>query len=399
MARWHRPAGPSMEGMAMATERKTKKRGQNEGSIYQRADGRWVGVASVGYKNGKRARTYVYAKTRAEVAPKLAAIVRDTQQGIAPVDGRLTTEAYLARWLAERVKATTAVRTLTAYTSVVNLYLVPTLGKKKLAKLTAVDVQRTTNTLLARNLSPTTVRHALNVLRIALGQAVRWGLIHRNVADLVEPPKATRYEVHPLTTEQARELLEAIRGDRHEALYLVTMATGLRQGEAFGLRWDDVDLDTGTITVRHQLQRTNGTPTLIPPKSTRSRRTIALPAFAVPALRAHRARQNAERLAAGARWQDWKLVFTNPTGRPLTPNVTTAFARLLKAAGLPKQRFHDLRHLCASLMLAQGVHPRVVMEQLGHSQISVTMNTYSHVAPALQREAAERMDALLTGTT
>lgn len=215
----------------------------------------------------------------------------------------------------------------------------------------------------------------------------------------MEPPKAARYEVRPLTTEQARVLLEAIRGDRHEALYLVTMATGLRQGEAFGLRWDDVDLDTGTITVRHQLQRINGTPTLTAPKSARSRRTIALPAFVVPALKAHRTRQKAERLAAGVRWQDWKLVFTNPTGGPLTPNVTTAFARLLKAAGLPKQRFHDLRHLCASLMLAQGVHPRVVMEQLGHSQISVTMNTYSHVAPALQREAAERMDALLTGTT
>jgi integrase len=187
-----------------------------------------------------------------------------------------------------------------------------------------------------------------------------------------------------------------VKGDRLEALYTVALAVGLREGEAFALRWEDVDLDEGILTVRHALMRMKGRVELAEPKTPRSRRTIALPRSVVGALRAHRTMQLEERLRAGEGWQDWGLVFATTVGTPLNrSDVLQAFRRHLEGAGLPRMRFLDLRHSCASLLLAQGVHPRVVMETLGHSTINVTMNVYSHVLPSLQREAAEQMDAVL----
>jgi len=200
------------------------------------------------------------------------------------------------------------------------------------------------------------------------------------------------------TPEEARRLLDAARGDRLEALYSVALALGLRQGEALGLKWSDIDLEAGILRVRRAAQRIphQGTQ-LVEPKTVRSRRTLVTPPVVVSALRAHRSRQIVERLAAGENWAELDLVFASQLGTLADgPNVTHRFHRLLKKAGLPPMRFHDLRHACASLLLVQGVHPRVVMETLGHSQISLTMNTYSHVLPALQREAADRMQAVLS---
>jgi integrase len=240
------------------------------------------------------------------------------------------------------------------------------------------------------------VLYVRGVLRRALNEALRWGLVARNVATLVQPPRVRRYEISPLDAEQAQRLLTAIRGDRLEALFSVALAVGLRQGEALGVRWQDVDLDAGVLRVRHALQAVDGQLMLVEPKTTRSRRTIQLPSLAVGALREHRARQSVERTLAGDAWTDQDFVFTSQLGRPLHgATVTHRFQQLLAAAGLPRQRFHDLRHGCATLLLAQGVSPRVVMDVLGHSAITLTLNTYSHVVPALQTEAARRMDAAL----
>jgi integrase len=205
-----------------------------------------------------------------------------------------------------------------------------------------------------------------------------------------------RPEVKPFTPDEARLFLEVIRGDRLEALYSVALAVGLRQGEALGLRWGDIDLNSGTLRVRSALQWLYGKPHFVEPKTERSRRSIALPRVAIDALRPHRTRQFEERLIAGSSWQEHGLVFATTVGSPIHPrNLVRHFHRTLEKAGLPKKRFHDLRHTCASLLLAQGVQPRVVMEILGHSQISLTMDTYSHVIPALTREAANHMDAIL----
>ena len=185
----------------------------------------------------------------------------------------------------------------------------------------------------------------------------------------------------------------AVKGDRLEALFVLTVALGLRQGEALGLGWDALNFESGTLAVRRTLQRVDGKLTFVEPKTSRSRRTLHVPQFALAALRAHQMVQDQERAVAGSKWSEHGLVFTSSIGTPLDgPNVTHRLQRLLAAAELPRMRFHDLRHACASLLLFKGVHPRLVMETLGHSQISLTMNTYSHVVPALQREVADKMN-------
>ncbi|MDP9472177.1 MAG: site-specific integrase [Chloroflexota bacterium] len=199
--------------------------------------------------------------------------------------------------------------------------------------------------------------------------------------------------------DQARAFLAAVRGDRLEALFTVALALGLRQGEALAMRWDDVDLDAGTIRIRHTVQKINGQWHFTEPKTARSRRSISMPAASIAALRAHQLRQPDERLAAGSRWQEWGLVFPSSVGTPLDgSNVTHWLQKILARAGLPRQRFHDLHHCCASLLLAQHVPMRVVMEIPGHSQIALTMDTYSHVMPVLRHEAAGLMDAILAAT-
>lgn len=338
-----------------------------------------------------------YGSTRRAVQQKLVVALRDLQRGVTPTDDRRTTGQLLDRWLEDVAKATVRPRTFVSYSQTVRLHLKPTLGRAPLSKLSPQQVQALLNSKLASGLSPRSVGIIHAVLRRALNQAVKWDLVPRNVATLVQPPRAPRAEITPLTPEQARAFLDAVRGDRLEALYSVGLALGLRQGEVLGLAWTDVDLEAGTLRVAHALQRVNGRLELVEPKSRSSRRTIPRPATVARALRVHRSRQLEERLAAGPRWRESDLVFTTAVGTPLdSRNVTRRFQAALERAGLPQLRFHDLTHTAASLMLAQGIAPRVVMETLGHSQISLTMNTYSHVVPALQREAADRMDAVLS---
>jgi integrase len=374
-------------------------RGHNEGSIYQRQDGRWAASLHLGYANGRRVRKSFYSKTRREVQERLTKALRETQLGqAARSDDRETTAAYLSRWLDTSARQRVRPRTLHGYRQIVDNHLVPALGRIQLAKLAPSDLQAMLNAKSIAGASPQTVRNIHAVLRRAINQAVRWQLVSSNVASMVDLPRAERHEVPALSPTGARAVLDAVRGDRLEGLVTLTLLSGLRQGEALGLRWQDLDLEAGTLSVRHALQRLDGRTELVEPKTTRSRRNLPLSPALVAALREHRKRQLSERLWAGSRWQEADYVFTTRIGTPLDGTDTTKrFQALLAAAGVPRMRFHDLRHGAASLLLAQGVHPRVVMEQLGHSQISLTMNTYSHVVPELQREAVTKLDALLSG--
>jgi integrase len=286
----------------------------------------------------------------------------------------------------------------------VRLYISPALGPHRLAKLAPQQVQSFINGQMKKGLSPRTAQLSLVILRHALEQATKWGLIGRNVAKLVDSPQVRRFEIKPLNPEQARSLLEAARGERFGALYSVALALGLRQGEALGLRWNDVDLDSRTLSIRQTLERVGGKRFGVPgklvfvePKTDRSRRTITMPESIVKALRLDRARQIQERLIAGSRWQDHRLVFSTTIGTPIEPrSVVVDFKRILAKAKLPTTtRFHDLRHSAASLLLAQRVEMRVIMELLGHSTIALTANTYSHVLPNLMHDAAAKMDAIL----
>lgn len=280
----------------------------------------------------------------------------------------------------------------------IRLHVVPALGSKRLERLTAADVRVLLNGKRDAGLAANTIRHIHALLRVAPTQAVREDLAPRNVASLVQVPMPPAADVRPLDVEEARRLLDAARGDRLYALWEVALGIGLRRGEALGLHWQDVDLEAGALRVEQTLQRTGGRLVLAPPKTARSRRTVPLPPVCVAALRAHRVAQAREQLAVGPAWQDSGLVFTTGLGTAIEPrNVNRSFAALCRRAGLRPIRLHDLRHTCATLLLAHGVSARVVMETLGHSQIAITMNTYTHVLPVLQREAADRMDALLSG--
>ena len=408
-----------------------KRRGQNEGTIFEERPGKWRASISVGRKNGRRIRKTFTATTRGEVQKKLTKALRDQQLGISVAPDRQTVGQFLRAWLDDVAKQNVRPATRASYSWIIVKHLVPGLGRIQLSKLSPQDVQSflndrltsvrcphcdewmapdrfgnhvTTNhadkakeTKTPRPLTPRTVQHFHATLRVALAQAEKWGMVPRNVATLVDAPRVPHKEMRLFNPEQARQFLSSIRENRLEALYSVAMALGLRQGEALGLRWSDVDLDKGRLTVANSLQRIDGKLQLVETKRDRSRRTVTLPKICLSALWRHRGRQEEERRAASDQWQQTGFVFTSTVGTPLDgPAVTHRFQKALKSAKLPHMRFHDLRHTCATLLLAQGVHPRLVMEILGHSQIAVTMNTYSHVIPAMQQEIATRMDSILS---
>jgi integrase len=377
----------------------SSRRGHGEGSIYQRkSDGRWIAAVDCGVVNGQRKRKTLSGKTRREVAEKLKALVHDQQQGLPIATPRQSVGQFLDHWLADVAKPSVRAATYRSYEGIVRVHLKPALGRHQLTALTPQHVQQMLNAKLASGLSARSVQYCRDVLRNALGQAETWGLVTRNVAALAQPPQVPHYEMRFLTPAQARTLLQAARGERLEALYAVALALGLRQGEALALRWQDVDLVAGTLRVRHTLQRVDGKLQLGEPKTSQSRRTLIMPPVVIAALRDQQARLALERVAAGPRWQEQDLVFCTTKGTPLDArNVTKGFKQLLAAAGLPDMRWHDLRHSCASLLLAQQVNHRVVMEILGHSQIALTMR-YSHVIPQLQEEAAQSMERVLTAT-
>ena len=368
------------------------RRGNGEGSVYQRSDGKWCAAVTV--EGGRR--RVLYGRTRQEAADKLTDALRARKDGTLTTGSRVTVAIYLDEWLRDVVKPSVRPWTYRGYEVLVRLHIVPEIGRVRLDKLTPAHVQGLVNRKREAGLSPKTVQYMRGVLRTALNRALRWGLATRNVADLVDGPKVGRHEIQPFSPAEARAFLDAVRGDRLEALYSVALTMGLRQGEALGLRWEDVGLEAGTLHVRHQLQRVDGQLQQVPVKTARSRRTLAMPPSIVGSLREHRRRLVEDRLLAGSRWRETGYVFTTSIGTPLEArNVVRSFKAILARPGLPGVRFHDLRHSCATLLLVQGVSPRVVMEILGHSQISLTMNTYSHVVPELQREAAARLDALL----
>jgi integrase len=229
-----------------------------------------------------------------------------------------------------------------------------------------------------------------------LTHARRRGAVAVNVADDVNPPRVPGREFRTLLPEEATRLLAAASEDRFYALYSLALTCGLRQAELLGLRWRDLDMSGAVLAVRQQVYRLKGEWHYTEPKTEKGRRTVSLSSSVVGALREHRLRQKEERLRAET-WEDNDLVFPNQVGRPVEKGnlLRRSFWPLLERAGLPHMRFHDLRHSSATLLLGEGVHPKVVQERLGHSSISVTMDVYSHVMPTLQRDAAERLDRLL----
>lgn len=373
-------------------------RGEGFIAAKPRADGRIEGRYWTVDGNGRPVRRSVYGKTKSDVAQKLRAALMRHETGVASLSDRETVGVHLDAWL-EASRPTVRARTWDRNAEHVRLHLDPLLGRRPLAKLSPDDVQRAYAALLNRGLSPATVRRAHAVLRSSLEQAVRWRRLPVNVATLVDLPRVQRREMHVLSTEEARRLVEGVADDRLGALYVVAVTAGLRQGELLALRWHDVDLDHGAIAVTASLARAHNDETswleISEVKSARSRRRVDLTSVAIDALRRRRQLYVAERLHAGSEYVDRQLVFASLVGGFIHVSwLTKEFHALLERLELPRIRFHDLRHTAATLMLAQGVHPKVASEMLGHSTVSITLDLYSHVTPTMQQHAAAAVDSL-----
>src|SRR5215218_5669077 len=375
----------------------TKRRGNGEGSITRhKKSGLWMARYTVETPTGPKRRT-IYADTRKEAAEKLAKALSDRADGIVVDDKNLTVGEYLDRWLSDCVRGTVRDSTYSRDKYLVTNHIKPSIGRVKLKNVNALQVQSLYRERLDSGLSCSTVQKIHHVLHKALAQAVRWNLIPRNPADAVKAPTPTPKEMHPLSALEARRLLEAARGDSLEALYVLAIHTGMRQGELLGLKWADVDLENAIVRVRRTLTRKGTGYVLGEPKTKKSRRTVRLTQKAVEALRSHRVRQAREKLRIGSLYQDQDLVFAGRNGGLINPSNLRqrSFKPLLKRAGLPQITFHDLRHTYASLLFQKNVHPKIVSDTLGHASVAITLDTYSHMLPGMGGEAADAMREVL----
>ncbi len=378
-----------------------------EGGLYQRADGRWFGAIVVGYdKSGNSKRKTVSAKTKNEARQKLKALQHQIDGGFVPPGKDESVAQLFARW--QRDILSTQVKPLARenYKYIADGHILPTLGKKKVAQLSIADVQKLLAAKLAggpagspRALSVSTVQRIRSVLVQALNVCVVEGSISRNVAALTKAPKTYRKEGRTLTPGEARRLLAVLENHRLGALFTLMLSTGIRRGEALGLKWVDVDLEAGVLVVRRQLQRIGGALVTNDVKTAGSRRGINLAEPVVASLNAHREAQNAERDALGEAWHISAFVFTTQSGNPLDPrNVHRDFQTICEQADLGRGHPHELRHSAASLMLAQGVPLQVVSDVLGHASIRMTADIYGHILQPQRQEAAEALAGVLWGS-
>jgi integrase len=370
------------------------KRSNGEGTLRLRSDKRWEARYTTRDGGCWRQRS-LFASTKEAAARRLREALGNRDRGLPVTPARETVATYLDTWL-KGAQATLRPGTFAGYQQMVRQHLAPRLGFVALARLQPHDIARIYQELLESGRSPKTVRNIHGVLHRALEQALRWRLIPVNVADLVDAPRVTRREMQALDNDEVRRVLDTAHGDDLEALWVLALTAGLRQGELLALRWPDVDLDDGTLRVVASLTRITGQGTrLVEPKTPRSRRQVALSGRAVDVLREHRQRQREAALAGGRSYDRRGHVFAREDARPLAV-VTTwkRWRRLLERAQVRPVRFHDARHTAATTLLSRGVHPKLVSEMLGHSTTALTLDVYSHVTPLMHREAARVMDEL-----
>jgi integrase len=372
------------------------KRANGEGNLRQRSDGRWEVRIVI---DGRR-RSF-FGRTQAEARGKRDQAVAAAAKGLPIPDPRLTVRVFLGQWLEyqqSRVRPTT----WRSYESKIRLHINPALGHLKLAKLSPQHVEGFLAASRSNGCSPRSVHSFRTVLRNALRAAERWGLIGRNVAALAAPVSVPARRRRALTANEARALLSALEGCKYEPLYSVSLSLGLRQSEALALQWRDIDFESRTVRVERMLQRIGREYRFFEPKTEKAKRSVPLPDSLADRLKAHRAAQIQSRLRAGDAWEgaQWgDLVFPGPNGRPQSGFTITRHLQQLSSTALDRSLgYHDLRRGAISLMAAMGVSPRTAMEIAGHAQISTTMEVYAAVGEDAQREATQRLDAVLFGT-
>ncbi len=369
------------------------------GHIRPRGKGWSIVISYTDASGDYKQRWFTAYGTRADAERRLTQILGEFDQGMMIEPSKETVESFAARWLADYVEANLKPKTQDAYTLALTNYTLPHIGGTVLQRLTAAQLQHMYANLQKRGgrggkpLSPKTVHSVHGVLHRMLTHAVKWGVIATNPADAADPPRLARQEPNVWTPEEAARFLRYAESDRLHAMYYLALATGMRRGELLGLRWEDVSFGEGRLAVRYSLVATRAGAVLQDTKTGRAH-SIALSPDTLDVLRRHRVRQAEECMAQGRGRAVY--VFEGENGGHVQPQmVNHHFGRLVKAAGVPRIRFHDLRHCHATLLLVQGVHPKVVAERLGHSSVNITLNRYSHLLPDLQREAAIGLDKLL----
>jgi len=371
---------------------KQTRRGKGEGSISQRADGLWVARIDIGTDaNGKRRRKAFYGKTKKEVANKLTNEASAQLNGTAIDSGKMSVGDLLKKWLAESATPNCSPGTTAEYQRIVDSHIVPKIGSVKLSAIRPLHIQSMLSALETDKVGARTRQYCYVTLHRAFVVAMRWQLMIRNPCDGVDSPKVKKRQVVPLTMEQAQTLLKVSESNRFHAAFVLALTTGMRQGELFGLHWESIDLKHGILQVRYSLEEIKGQLRLKEPKSEAGRRQIALPAMAVKALCEHKAKQLAEGLAK------CPYVFPDSDGGLLRKCSfhRWTWSKVRTAAKLEGVHFHDLRHTSASIMLSDGVNAKAIQAILGHSTISMTMDTYAHLMPDAQRLAASTFDRLL----
>jgi len=375
------------------------------GHLVKRGKGSWSIVLDLPKDSttGKRRQQWVSVKgTKKEAEKRLAEILTQVDSGGFVRPSKLTLGEFLRQWLRDYAATNVRPRTLEGYQGVIDRHLIPSLGAVLLVQLQPSHIQPYYSTALnsggkdqkGGGLSARSVLHHHRILSEALSHAVKWGVLTRNVALAVDPPRPAKKEMHPMDSDAVRMFLSSAKGSMYFPLFHLATYTGLRRSEILGLRWKDVDLDMAVASVVQVLHRLkDGRFILQEPKTAKSRRQVSLGPAAVLALRNYRERRQAERIIAGRPLSQDDLMFCHLDGSPIRPdNVSRAFSRIARKTGISGVRFHDLRHTHATLMLKQGIHPKIVQERLGHATIAVTLDTYSHVLPGLQEQAALRFE-------
>jgi integrase len=376
---------------------KTRRRG----SIKKRGKNSWLVTLFLGVSSeGKRLiHTKTIRGTKKEAEQYLNRIVRERDLGIFVDTPAMTLNEYFDKWLNSVSKLRNDERTSHDQESIYNRYFNKTIGYKKLENLNVLDVQKVYGEMLARGLSAQTVKHAHSVLRCALKQAVKWNLLPRNPSEFVELPKVQRKERRVFTAEEARRFIAASDKMKHGLVFEFALLTGMRPEEYLATQWGDIDFEGNTVQVRRALIRHKKKWSFKEPKTSRSRRTVVLPSPLVHKLIKHKSKQIIQKLKAGDIWENNDLVFCSEFGTPHSiPNLTYRYFRpILKEAELPQIRLYDLRHTHATLLLMAEENPKVVAERLGHSTIVLTLDTYSHVLPTMQRKATDKLEKILFG--
>lgn len=355
------------------------RRSKGEGTLYQRPDGLWV--AQITLPNGKRKTKY--GKTQRAVKDWLLEQRKAVKDQVWVENESVTLGDFLDRYMKDVGEHTLRPNTIKAYESLIRIHVKPEIGNIKLTSLRPEHLQSFYSKKMGEGLSNRMVQFIHSVIHKALNQATKWGLVARNVSDLVEKPSVKRKSPVTWDVVQVKRFLKQVENNRLYSLYLLAVTTGMREGELLGLQWEDVSFETNNISVKRTLLNIKGKGLVLSePKSESSKRLVSIPPFVMAVLKTR---------ASGG------LMFKTSNNTPISPrNLVRDFKKNLANAGLPDIRFHDLRHTAATLMLTEGVHPKVVQEMLGHSQISLTLDTYSHVIPTMQGEAASKMDRLLS---